>query len=154
MESQYRETGIIQVALDDGTRYLIENLHLRRGYALLYVDKYIGDDNQPVSVIYGSHKRNDEEIYGFRVELIIERKMLFAEVNLWKISYDGWPMVNVDGKHNFFTPVTKANENAMREIAKELLLYCEKPHEQASGVPGMLRSLFDTVVGNRRKYKR
>lgn len=150
-EVHYQEIAELPLTLDDVTQHLVQNLHLRWGYGLLYVDRYIGENNEPVHVVYGIRKPNDENLYGLRVVLSTERKSTMIEINLWRMVHKGWPFQNQEGKVVIGVDILQGHQTAFEQITRDILKFCETPHGQGSGVMDKLRNLFGKG-GEKRKY--
>jgi hypothetical protein len=150
IEAQYQETAVLPLGLDEVTRNLVENLHLRWGYGLLYVDKYSDEDDNPVNVVYGIRKKDDDAIYGMRLLLTDMGTTTELETNLWRVVNAGWPFTDSTGNSIFVTSRVK-DEETMIELAEDIFRFCETPHGQATGVMDTLRSLF-APRDSKRKY--
>ena len=151
-EVHYQETALVHLALDNVTQHLVENLHLRWGYGLLYVDRYMGEDDMPVNVVYGLRKDSDERHFGLRIVLMAESKSTAVETNIRHITMSGWPLQNKEGKGLFRSNPTVGLQKEFDHIADDILEFCEKPHGQSSGVLDTVRSWLG-MGGQRRKYK-
>jgi hypothetical protein len=151
IEAQYRETTTLALGLDEVTQNLVENLHLRWGYGLLYVDKYSNENDNPVNVVYGVRKPDDERIYGMRLILTDAGTATELEINLWRVVSVGWPFTDSSGNSIFVTSRVK-DEEAMIELSDDIYRFCETPHGQAAGVMDTLRSLFAPGIIKKRKY--
>lgn len=149
-QAQYQETANLPMGLDEATQNLVENLHLRWSYGFLYLDKYTDEDNQPVNVVYGIRKADDDRMYGMRLILTDSGASTELETNLWRVMNAGWPFV--DSRGNSILARSRAkDEETLIQLADDVYRFCETPHGQASGVMDTLRNIF-APRGNKRKY--
>jgi hypothetical protein len=150
IEVQYQETTAVLLGLEEATRNLVENLHLRWNYGLLYVDKYSNEADQPVNVVYGIRKQDNEHIYGMRLVLTDNGTATALETNLWRVINAGWPFVDSAGNSILAASRVK-DEATLLQLADDIYRFCETPHGQAAGVMDTLRSIF-ALRSSKRKY--
>ena len=125
---------------------------MRWGYGLHHVDRYVGENNEEVNVVYGLRKHGDETMFAIRVVLTQQSKSTSVEIYLQHVALGGWPMVTDEGQDRFTVNAETYYDNLLKPVAKDLISYCEKPHGQGSGVMEAIRNLFGTG-GEKRKYK-
>jgi len=156
-QPHYQVVHNVTLPLNDVTRHLAENLHLRWSYGLMYVDQFADEDERAISVIYGIHMPGDKTMFGLRIFLSEPKsnnwRSTRIEIQIWHMQTQGWPLVDSQGQAVMETDPRQTHAQRLRKIAQDVVEFCEAPHGAGSGIFDLIRSVFVNTI-KRRKYKR
>jgi|SRR5688572_13712180 hypothetical protein len=152
----HHESAHIDAPLEEVTKNLVENLHLRWGYGVFQVDEYTDEENFPVCVVYGAATINNTTFLALVIRLeALDRYSTGVTIECGTLSTGGYPLnrpSNLDSSREHETGHT-------RKAVEDILKFCTTPHGQGFGIADMMRSLVERVwnrsgTKDKRRYKR
>ena len=137
----HHEEAHIDAPLDEVSRNLIENLHLRWGYGVFQVEEYTGDDDEAVCVVYGVAHPGSSIFVVLVVRLEqADRFSTYVIIECGQPNTGGYPFNRPDT----LTVIERETQYTSKAV-DDILRFCTTPHGEGRGVADMMRNLFERV---------